>query len=233
MENMRDIFTQTACFGPVLTLGAFLFGAWVHKKTQNTLANPMVIAMIIVMAFLWCFQIDYSDYQKSADVITYFLTPATVCLAIPLYEKLSLLAENLRAILLSVLAGVAVNLASILVLCRLFGLTHEHYVTMMPKSVTTPIGMGMSEELGGYVTLTVACIVITGNFGFMAAGKIFDLFGITNPVARGLALGNAAHAIGTVRALQYGLTEGAMGGLAIALAGLMTVALAPVFAGLL
>lgn len=233
MEQLREIFTQTAYFGVVLTLGAFLIGAWVHKKTQNTLANPMVIAMIIIIGFLWLFQIDYGDYQKSTDVITYFLTPATVCLAIPLYEKLSLLAEHLRAILLSVFAGVVVNLATIWALCQVFGLTHDHYVTMMPKSVTTPIGMGMSEELGGYVTLTVACIVITGNFGFMAAGKIFDLFGIKDPVARGLSLGNAAHAIGTVRALQYGLTEGAMGGLAIALAGLMTVALAPVFAGLL
>lgn len=233
MEDMGDIFVRGRYFGPVLTLGAFLLGTRIHKKTQSTLANPMIIAMIIVMAFLWCFQIDYGDYQKSTDVITCFLTPATVCLAIPLYEKLSLLAENLRAILLSVFTGVAVNLAGILVMCRLFGLPHEHYVTMMPKSVTAPIGMGMSEELGGYVTLTVACIVLTGNFGFMAAGKIFALFGIRNPVARGLALGNAAHAIGTVRAFQYGLTEGAMGGLAIALAGLMTVALAPVFAGLL
>ncbi len=233
MMSMQDIFVHAAYAGAVLTIVAFLIGTWVNRKTQSPVANPVIIALLLIIAFLKFFDVDYDAYKKSADVITYFLTPATVCLAIPLYEKLSLLVENLRAIVVSVFAGTIVNLVSVLLMCKAFGLTHEHYVTIMPKSVTTPIGMGISEELGGYVTLTVACIVVAGNFGFMVAGKVLDVFGIKDPVAKGLALGNASHAIGTVRALQFGMTEGAMGGLALALAGLMTVALAPIFATLL
>ncbi len=233
MMSMQDIFVHAAYAGAVLTIVAFLIGTWINRKTQSPVANPVIIALLLIIAFLKFFDVDYDAYKKSADVITYFLTPATVCLAIPLYEKLSLLVENLRAIVVSVFAGTIVNLVSVLLMCKAFGLTHEHYVTIMPKSVTTPIGMGISEELGGYVTLTVACIVVAGNFGFMVAGKVLDVFGIKDPVAKGLALGNASHAIGTVRALQFGMTEGAMGGLALALAGLMTVALAPIFATLL
>ena len=167
MISMQDIFVHAAYAGAVLTIVAFIIGTWVHRKLQNAIANPVIIAPLLVIAFLKFFDVDYEAYKKSSDVITYFLTPATVCMAIPLYEKMSLLVENLRAILLSVFAGTIVNLVSILLMCKVFGLTHEHYVTIIPKSVTTPIGMGISEELGGYVTLTVACIVVAGNFGFM------------------------------------------------------------------
>lgn len=230
---MKELAEASLYFGMVLSVGAYLFGIWLKKKTGFFLFNPLLVAAVLVMMFLLAFNIDYAEYKKGAAYLSYFLTPATVCLAIPLYRQLALLKKNAAAILVSIFAGVAGSAVSIGVMSLLFHLEHVHYVSLLPKSITTAIGMGVSEELGGIVTLTVVCIIITGIFGNVIADLLFSVCRIEEPMAKGLALGTAAHAIGTARALELGEIEGAMSSLAIAVAGLSTVAAAPLAAGFL
>ena len=158
------------------------------------------------------------------------LTPATICLAIPLYEQMELLKKNVKIILVGILSGVLTSLCSILVMALLFGLSHAEYVTLLPKSVTTAIGIGISEELGGYVSITAAVIIVTGILGNVIADILFKVFRITEPIAKGIALGTASHAIGTAKAIELGETEGAMSSLSIVVAGILTVAGASIFA---
>ena len=176
-------------------------------------------------------KVDYESYNAGAKYLSWLLTPATVCLAIPLYEQFELLKSNCAAIILGIASGVVTSLVTVLVLSVVFGLTHEQYVTLLPKSITTAIGMGVSEELGGIQTITVAVIIVTGVLGNVIGEGVCKLFRITEPISRGLALGTAAHAIGTAKALEMGEIEGAMSSLSIAVAGILTVALSSVFAG--
>ena len=162
--------------------------------------------------------------------MSYLLAPATVSLAIPMYDRLHLLKENYRAILTGILSGVAASLLTVLALALLFGLTRAEYVTLLPKSVTTAIGMGVAEELGGHSEIAAAVIIITGVLGNMMAEPIFS---IRHPIAKGIAIGTSAHAIGTAKAMEMGETEGAMSSLAIVTAGVCTVAGAAIFAGLI
>ena len=180
--------------------------------------------MVLVVA-----DVDYEVYNKGASFISWFLTPATVCLAIPLYEQWQLLKDNFKAVLFGIVSGVITSLATVFVLAKLMGLTHEEYVTLLPKSITTAIGMGVSDELGGYVTITVAVIIITGVLGNIFGELICRLFRITEPISKGLALGSASHAIGTAKAMELGEVEGAMSSLAIAVAGVLTVIGATIF----
>ena len=164
--------------------------------------------------------------------MSYLLTPATVCLAVPLYEQLELLKNNVKAIMAGLISGVLTSLISILALAVVFGFSHEEYVTLLPKSITTAIGMGVSEELGGIVTITVAVIIVTGILGNVIGEHVFRIFRIEEPIAKGVALGSASHAIGTAKAMELGEIEGAMSSLSIEVAGLLTVLGASVFAGL-
>ncbi|MDD6072956.1 MAG: LrgB family protein [Clostridium sp.] len=220
-------------FGMFLSVGAYLFGVWLKKKTGLAICNPLLVASALVIVVLLVFRINYQEYNRGASFLSYFLTPATVCLAIPLYRQLELLKKNVAAILASILVGVAGSAASIFAMSLVFRLEHVYYVSLLPKSITTAIGMGVSEELGGIVTLTVVSIIVTGILGNVIADTLFAVFKIEEPMAKGLALGTAAHAIGTARALELGEIEGAMSSLAIAVAGLSTVVVAPLVAGLI
>lgn len=230
---MKELAQSSLYFGMVLSAGAYLFGIWLKKKTGFFLFNPLLVAEAAVILFLLAFDIDYEEYNKGAAYLSYFLTPATVCLAIPLYRQIELLKRNAAAILASIAAGVAGSAVSIFGMSLLFRLEHVYYVSLLPKSITTAIGMGVSEELGGIVTLTVLCIIVTGIFGNVIADVLFLVCRIEEPMAKGLALGTAAHAIGTARALELGEVEGAMSSLAIAVAGLTTVAAVPLVSGLI
>ena len=173
---------------------------------------------------------DYPTYEAGAKYVSYLLTPATVCLAVPLYEQFQLLKKNAKAVLLGIFSGVLTSLGSIFLLSRLFRLDHATYVTLLPKSITTAIGVGVAEELGGYVSLTVAVILITGVLGNMIAEGLCKLFRITDPIARGVAIGTSSHAIGTAKAMELGEVEGAMSSLSIVVSGMLTVLGAAVFA---
>lgn len=230
---MKEFLVDSAFFGVVLSLAAYEAGALLKRRFRLSVFNPLLIATAAVMLVLTLLNVEYSHYNESAKYLSYLLTPATVCLAVPLYQQLELLKKNLKAVTGGITAGVLSSLVSIFLLAKLFSLNHEQYVTLLPKSITTAIGMGISEELGGVQTITVAVIIITGIFGNVTAEFICKIFRIHNPVAKGLAIGTSAHAIGTAKAMEIGEIEGAMSSLAIAVAGLLTVLGASVFAVLL
>lgn len=230
---MKTFLTDSIFFGAILSLAAYEAGLLLKRRFKLAILNPLLIGIICVMAALALLHVDYKEYNRGAGYISYFLTPATVCLAVPLYQQASLLKKNLKAVAAGILSGVLASLISVLALSKLLGLNHQQYVTLLPKSITTAIGMGISEELGGIVTITVAVIIITGILGNMIAEWVCRIFKIREPIAKGLALGTASHAIGTAKAMEMGPVEGAMSSLAIAVAGLLTVIGASVFAGFL
>lgn len=223
---MNDLMQECIFFGMAISLLGYEIGLFVKKKLKKAIFNPLLISVVVVILFLAVFHIDYETYNNSAQYLSYLLTPATVCLAVPLYQQLQLLKKNAKAVILGILSGVVTSLTSVLLLSKLFGLSHEQYVTLLPKSITTAIGMGVSEEMGGIVTITVSAIIITGILGNMMAEFVCKIFRITEPVAKGIAIGTSAHAVGTAKALEMGEVEGAMSSLAIAVAGLITVVLA-------
>ena len=220
-------------FGLFISVFAYIIGMWLKKKLGWGILNPLMIAVILVIAFLVGTGIPYAEYNEGASYISYFLTPATVCLAIPLYKQLELLKKNFAAVIIGITSGVLASAVSIFVMSMLFKLDHVYYVSLLPKSITTAIGMGVSEEAGGIVTITIVSIILTGIFGNIIGEAWFKLVGIKEPIARGLALGTASHAIGTAKALELGEVEGAMSSLSIAVAGLMTVVVVPLVSGLI
>lgn len=226
---LNEIISSFTFFGVIISLAGYFLGMTLKKKFKLAIFNPLLTAVIFVMLFLGVFKIDYAAYETSSKYISFFLTPATVCLAIPLYEQISLLKKNAKALVLSILAGSVASCATVFILSLAFGLNHEQYVTLLPKSITTAIGMGVSQELGGITSITAAVIIITGILGNMLASFVCRIFGIKSPIAKGVAIGTASHAIGTSRAMEIGEIEGAMSSLAIAVAGIITVIIAPIF----
>ena len=227
---MSEFIGMSTYFGFVLSIGAYIIGMYLKKKFKFALLNPLLVSIVIVICVLLAGNIDYEAYNKGAKYITYLLTPATVALAVPLYEKLQVLKENFKAIAAGIITGVVTSFITVLLISIIFSLSHEQYITLLPKSITTAIGMGLSEEMGGIGTLTTATIVLTGIFGNVIGEKVFSLLRIKSPVAKGLALGSSSHAIGTSKAIELGETEGAISGLAIAVSGLITVVAANIFA---
>lgn len=228
---MKEILCNSAYFGVTVSLIGYGAGIMLKKKFKYAFLNPLLISIIFVIGVVMLCGVDYESYENSAQYLSYLLTPATVCLAVPLYQQMTLLKKNLAAVACGILAGVLASLGSVLLLAFLFGLEHDVYVTLLPKSITTAIGMGVSEELGGLVTITVAVIIVTGVIGNVIGEAVCKLFRIYEPIAKGLAFGTSSHAIGTAKALEMGEVEGAMSSLAIAVAGLLTVIGASVFAG--
>lgn len=224
-------FTETSMFaGVTVSLLAYIIGALLKKKFKLAIFNPLLISIVLTIIMLVIADIDYDVYAQGADYLSWFLTPATVCLAIPLYEQWELLKHNVKAVMLGITAGVLTSLTTVLVLSLIMHLSHAEYVTMLPKSITTAIGMGVSEELGGYVTITVAVIIVTGVIGNIFGELVCKIFRITEPISKGIAFGSASHAIGTAKAMELGDVEGAMSSLSIAVSGILTVVGASIFA---
>lgn len=230
---MSDFFTNAVYFGVFLTLACYGIGTLVKKKLKAAIFNPLLIAIILTIVFLLVFRIDYQVYYSTAKYMSYLLTPATICLAVPLYEKFELLKKNWKAVIAGICSGVLTSLITVFVLALIFKFDHATYVTFLPKSITTAIGMGVSEELGGFVSVTVAVIIITGVLGNVFAEMILKLFRIEEPIAKGIAIGSASHAIGTARAIEIGEIEGAMSSLSIVVSGVLTVAAVNLFANLI
>ena len=228
---MNEFFETSSYAGVTISLISYMLGVYLKKKFKIVLFNPLLISIAITIVVLVVAKIDYSTYSESTKYLSWLLTPATVCLAVPLYEQLQILKEKWKAIILGILSGVITSLTTVFILANIMGLNHKEYVTLLPKSITTAIGMGVSEELGGYVTITVAVIIITGVLGNILAESICKVFKINEPIAKGLAIGSAAHAIGTAKAMEMGEVEGAMSSLSIAVSGILTAVLASVFAG--
>ena len=230
---MSEFFETSVFFGVFISLLAYGLGVVLKKKWKLAIFNPLLIAVAVTILCLCLFRIDYAVYKEGAECISFLLTPATICLAVPLYEQIELLKKNYKAIIIGIVAGVVTSMTSVLLLVLLFRLDYASYVTLLPKSITTAIGMGVSEELGGYVPITVAVIIVTGVIGNMLAETVCRVFKIYDPVAKGIAIGSSSHAIGTAKAMEMGEVEGAMSSLSIVVSGILTVIGANTFANFL
>lgn len=226
---MRDILATSLFFGMGISMGTYLLGVAIKKKVNFFLFNPLLLAIILTIATLLVTGIEYQEYYEGAKYLSYLLTPATVALAIPLYEQVTILKKNPTAILVGIASGVLTSGITIFAMALLFKLGHIEYVTLLPKSITTAIGMDLSAELDGVVPITVSAIMITGLFGNIAGTQLCRLLGIKNPIAKGIAIGTASHVMGTSKAMEIGKVEGAMASLSVAVAGCMTVGAAILF----
>lgn len=227
---MDELFRESLYAGVSLSLAAYAIGVLLKRYLKLAVFNPLLVSIALTIAFLVLTDVSYASYSAGAQYLSWLLTPATVALAIPLYEKRAALVKNARAIFVSLLFGAVTSLLTVWALAALLKFDHKMYATLLPKSITTAIGLGVAEELGGHVTIAVAVIVLTGVLGNVFGVTLCRLFRITHPVAKGLAFGASSHAIGTTKAMELGEVEGAMSGLAIAVSGVMTVVLAPIFA---
>ncbi len=227
---MNEMFAESLYFGMVLSLGTYAVGFWMQKKWKKPLFNPLLISVVLCIAFLTLTGISYETYQYGAKYITYFLTPVTVVLAVPLYRQFLVLKRNLAAVAAGVTAGClahAVVLVGVLLLCKT---DRTLILSVLPKSITTAIALGVSKEAGGIVAVTVVGVMIAGLFGAIAGPSLLKILHVEEPVAQGLAMGSASHAVGTSRAIEMGEIQAAMSSLAIVVTGLLTVILVPVLA---
>ena len=227
---MSNFLENSVFFGVFISIITYEIGVLIKKKLKLAIFNPLLISIALIIVFLLAFHIKYNVYESGAQYLSYFLTPATVALAVPLYEQIEPLKKNWKAIVAGILSGALTSALCVLAVALIFQLDHKQYVTLLPKSITTAIGMGLSEELGGIVTITVAVIVVTGVIGNMFAESICKLFHIPDPVAKGIGIGSASHAMGTAKAMEMGEIEGAMSSLSIAVSGLLTVVVSIIFA---
>jgi putative effector of murein hydrolase len=224
---MADFLESISLFPVLLTLGTYQFGLWCQKKTGHALCNPLLSATILSIAVLAATGFDPKVYQTGTAGISWLLTPATVCLAVPLYEQLKVLKKHLPAILAGVVSGVVTSLLSILLLCRLFRLEDVVTISLLPKSITTAIALALTEQSGGISALTTFAIVITGILGNLSGSAFCKLMKLTDPVAQGVGFGTASHVIGTSRAMEVDPLTGAVSSLSLAVAGILTAILFP------
>jgi len=213
-------------FGIGLTALTYVLGIRIQKKTGLVLCNPLILSALMIAAVLVVFHVPYEDYNVGGSVINMFLAPATACLAVTIYDRRELLREYWLPVLVGCTAGVGTSMGSVYLLCRLFGLNREMMLSLLPKSVTTPIAAAVAESQGGIVSIAVAAVIATGIFGNLAAPLLVRLFRVREPMAVGLGIGACSHALGTAKALELGETEGAMSGLAMGLCGILTAAAA-------
>ena len=197
-QLLNEFLSSSSAWGVLLTLAAFALGTLINRVTGKAVFNPLLLGSIFVIILLSVLNISYADYKVSAAPVSYLLLPATISLAIPLYEKWDLLKENAAAIIAGISVGTLVSLGSALALAVAMDLTREQYVTLLPKSVTTAISMDVAAELGGIAALTGAIVILTGIAGNLLAEVVCKIFHITDPIAKGVGIGTSAHAVGTL-----------------------------------
>ncbi|WP_195971665.1 LrgB family protein [Enterococcus gallinarum] len=212
-----------------LTIFGYFIGQTIQKKTKIELINPILFGIVFVIFLLQVFKIDVQTYQIGTKGFSYLLTPATICLAVPLYENYVMIKKNFLIIIISVLTGTIVNLFSIFILSKYFNFSQTEFATILPKSVTTAIGVNISENIGGVTSLSIPIIIITGVFGNLVAFPVLRSINIQSPISKGLGIGVSSHVIGTSKAIQNGTIEGAYSGISLILTGILTIFLAPVF----
>ena len=230
---MLEYLLSLSLLPMVLTVGAFMFGAWVQKKTKCVALNPIIVAVILIVGFILLTKYPVENYQAGTKPITWFITPATVCLALPLYEQLKTLKKNLPAILTGIFAGTVTSLLVVFGMCLLFKTDRSITVSLLPKSITTAMGTVLSSENGGLEALTAAVIIVTGIIGNLSGSLLCKIFRIKHPIAQGVAFGTASHVVGTSRANELSPLTGAVSSLSLATAGIFTAILFPLMLMLL
>lgn len=230
---MTDFLCSLPLFCLALTFGAFQVGLWCQKKTKSALCNPILIGAALVVGILLLTGIDPEMYAAGNAGLSWLLTPATVCLAVPLYRQLKTLKKNLPAILLGVVCGSLTSLAVISILCGLFALDKQLSVSLLPKSITAAMGIVLSGNFGGIESLTSVVILITGILGNAIGSSLCKLLHLTDPVSQGVAFGTASHIVGTSRASEISPLYGAVGGLSLVIAGIFTALIFPIICSVL
>ena len=215
--------------GLMLTTAAYAVGIKIQKKTGLVICNGLVLAALIIIAILLAFGIPYEAYSAGGSLVNLLLTPATVCFAVTIYRRLEVLKKNLLPVLAGCVAGAVASVTSVWVLCRLFGLDRTLTMSLLPKSVTTPIATALAQSNGGIVAITAASVIFTGILGNLTAPLMVRLLRVKDPVEAGLGIGACSHAVGTAKAMELGATEGALSSVAIGLCGVLTTLLALVF----
>ena len=219
---------ETPIFGIVLSVLFFSISISISKKFKNPLLNPLLLTLLMIISLLLIFNIPYDNYKIGADSISYFLGPVTILLAVPLYKQFELLKKNMLPILIGISTGVLVSFVSVILICKVMGAEEEIINSIIPKSITTPMGVSLVNVIGGVESITIMCIVLSGIFGSIVAPIIYKFGKIKSEIAKGVALGTASHALGTSKAIEMGEVEGAMSGLSIGISGLITVILVPI-----
>ena len=219
---MPEFFGKSTFFFIALTFVCFSFANTCQRKLKLPLFNPILIAAIMVIAILNMVDVTNTAYQVGCHALSFLLTPATICLSISFYEQFQKLKHHISAILIGVLVGTVCSIGMIYLLCRIFGLTQELTAALLPKSVTTAIGVALSEEIGGIAAITTAAIAITGILGNIAGPALCKLFRIQNEVAQGVAFGTSSHVIGTAKATEMSELAGAVSSLSLTISGLLT-----------
>ncbi len=227
---MNNVLLSSTFFGVTISLCTYFLGRFFHKKLGLAILNPLLISTILVIVFLLVFDVDYATYNQGAQYLSVFLTPVTICLAVPLYRQLQILKKNIVAVLAGIICGVFAHALTIVALAKLFGLDRVLMLSVLSKSVTTPIAVGISHELAGIEAVTIVGVMIAGIMGAVIGPIICKIFGIKEPVAQGLAIGSASHAVGTSKAMELGSVQGAMSSLAIVVTGILTVIFVPIVA---
>ena len=223
---MNDLITSPI-FGVIISLIAYEIGIYIKKKAKLSIFNPLLIAIVILIFFLEKFNITYANYNNGGQIISFFLFPATVALALPMYKKFALFKKNVFSILIGIFSGAISGFICVVFFSKLFGLTNVLTESLIPKSITTPIGIALSKQLGGFSSITVVAIIMTGIIGSIVGPVLHKVFRIKDKVALGIAMGASAHALGTARAMEIGEIEGAMSGLTMAISGIFAVLLYP------
>ena len=224
---MKELLFDNAFFGIFISLIAFKIGKDIFNRFKWTILNPIFVALILIFIFMEVFDIPTSYYNKGGDILGFFIAPATVCLAIPLYKELGTLKKHYKVILAGALIGSITAILSVIFLGKLLGIQDIILLSFVPKSITTPIGIEVSKLLGGIPAITVFAIMVTGIAGNIFAPFMLKLFRIENAVAKGLGIGISSHAVGTSKAIEMGEVEGAMSALSIVIAGIITIFIAP------
>ncbi len=224
---MIDIVTNSTYFGAVITVVMFIIATIINRRWPNPFTTPLFLATVLVVMILTYFKIPYETYNNTAKYLTYFLVPVTVCFAVPMYRQLPLLKKHILSILFAMFVGVIASVVSVCVIVSLLGIGEIIARSLVSISVTTALAIGITRKLGGIIALTVSAVIITGILGASISDKICKWMNIKNPISRGLAIGNAAHAAGTVKAMEMGKIEGSFSSLAIVISGIMTAIMAP------
>ncbi|MGL5329947.1 MAG: LrgB family protein [Peptostreptococcaceae bacterium] len=221
-------FLETPTFGIITTILFFNIGLILNKKTKSPLMNPLLISIIGIIVFMKVIKIPYENYKIGADTINFFLGPVTIILAVPLYKQFELFKKHMLEILIGIGCGVCISFISIKLIGFLTNADLEIINSLIPKSITTPMGVSLSKTIDGIEAVTVVSIILTGITGAIFAPTVFKLGKIKHPVSKGIALGTSAHALGTTKALEMGEIEGAMSGLSIGISGIITVIIIPI-----
>ena len=229
---MNDVLLSSTFFGVSISLLTYFFGMFLRKKFDYAIVNPLLISAILTITFLLIFDVDYDTYNQGAQYLSVFLTPATICLAVPLYRQVQVLKENVVTVIVPISFGIVAHAITVISLSKLFDIENVLMLSVLPKSVTTPIAVGICNELGGIEVITIMGVMIAGIIGAVFGPIVCKLLKIEEPIAQGLGIGSASHAIGTSKALEMGEIQGAMSSLAIVVTAILNVIVVPIIANL-